>query len=274
MSTTLRKAALVGVVLAGAVGSSAQAAHERLVRVYGDLATAERVAVIVPGSDTTIATFENSVRRPGGAARALLAEAARLSPGAKVAVIAWLGYDSPAMLSVNAVTRGAAEEGAVALRRDLAALGARTTAPVTLICHSYGSAVCAGATGGSNTGGSNTGESNTGESNTGESGTGGSDTGGAGSRVTDLAVVGSPGLDLPAGTRVWAGRMTNDPVRLVPHVKLGPFGLGDDPMDPASGARIFATGAGGHSDYFRPGTASLRNLALITLGRVREVSRG
>ena len=37
---------------------------DRIIRVYGDLRTAERVAVIVPGTDTTAATFDGGRVRP------------------------------------------------------------------------------------------------------------------------------------------------------------------------------------------------------------------
>ncbi|WP_433256276.1 alpha/beta hydrolase [Streptosporangium sp. CA-135522] len=50
--------------------------------------------------------------------------------------------------------------------------------------------------------------------------------------------------------------------------------FGADPADPVFGSRLFAAGAGGHSDYFQPGGESLRNLTLIALGRTGEVSRG
>jgi hypothetical protein len=71
---------------------------------------------------------------------------------------------------------------------------------------------------------------------------------------------------------VWAGLGGNDWVRFVPKITLGPFGFGGDPMSPSFGARIFEVGPGGHSDYFTPGTPSLRNLALIALGRPEQVS--
>jgi hypothetical protein len=73
--------------------------------------------------------------------------------------------------------------------------------------------------------------------------------------------------------RLWAGLGGGDWIRFVPKVKVGPLGLGTDPMDPDYGARIFEVGPGGHSDYFRPGTPSLRNLTLIALGRPDEVTR-
>ena len=39
------------------------------------------------------------------------------------------------------------------------------------------------------------------------------------------------------------------------------------------GARIFATGAGGHSGYLDPGSVSLRNLTYIALGDPAAVTR-
>ncbi|GAA3069067.1 alpha/beta hydrolase [Streptosporangium carneum] len=222
---------------------------DRIVRVYGDLRTAERVAVIVPGADTTSATFEGGRAKPystpGGGALALLAEARALDPGARLAVVAWLGYDSPATVSLGVATEEAAEAGAVELRRYLTGtLGGRR---VSLLCHSYGSVVCAKAA--------------------------------PGSGVADLAVFGSPGLGVSSaselgGVPLWAGSGGEDWMRGVPKLRLGPLGFGPDPAAPSFGARLFATGSAGHSDYLRPGGESLRNLTLIALGRTGEVSRG
>ena len=50
--------------------------------VIGNLATATRVAILVPGSDTTLATFfSRGSSSPGGGAEALATEAHRLDPG-------------------------------------------------------------------------------------------------------------------------------------------------------------------------------------------------
>ncbi|MBK6019539.1 hypothetical protein JHN45_52020, partial [Streptomyces sp. MBT53] len=43
-------------------------------------------------------------------------------------------------------------------------------------------------------------------------------------------------------------------------------------VSPEFGARVFAAGDGGHSDYFSPGSASLANLARIVLGETTEVT--
>lgn len=223
----------------------------RAVEVVGDLATARRVAVVVPGADTTPATFDSrGTASPGGGARALYDEARRLSPGAHLAVLAWLGYDTPATVSLDVLTAGRADQGARALRPLVSWLGTRG-AGVALLCHSYGTVVCGRAAGKRELAGD----------------------------VTDLAVFGSPGLTvssasgLHTGARLWAGRASGDWMRYVPKVRVLGAGFGADPAAPGFGARRFATGGGGHSDYLSPGGVSLRNLALIALGRTAEVAR-
>ena len=210
------------------------------VEVIGNLAQATRVAVIVPGSDTTLATFDSrGTASPGGAAAALAKEARELDPRAHLAVIAWLGYAAPATLSPGVLTSGDAGQGAAALRTFTGDL-VRDGRQVALICHSYGSVVCGLAA--------------------------------SNLPVTDIAVVGSPGMDaasavaLHTTARVWAGRGTSDWIRYAPHVEFLGLGFGPDPMNPAFGARIFDAGSGGHSGYFRPGSISLRNLAYVALG--------
>ncbi len=217
------------------------------VEVVGDLATATRVAILVPGSDTTLASFDTrQTASPQGGAVALAAQARRLDPGTRLAVIAWLGYATPRTLSPAVLTSGDAERGARALRPlvdDLASRGRR----VALICHSYGSVVCGLAA--------------------------------AHLPVTDIAFVGSPGTDassaraLHTQARVWAGRGASDWIGSVPHVHLLGLGFGQNPLAPGYGARIFACGPGGHSGYFRPGGIALRNLAYIALGDPAGVTR-
>ena len=110
--------------------------------VIGNLATATRVAILVPGSDTTLATFfSRGSSSPGGGAEALATEAHQLAPGAQLAIIAWLGYPAPATLSPGVMTSGDASQGAQALRPLVTAL-ARHGDQVALLCHSYGSVVC------------------------------------------------------------------------------------------------------------------------------------
>jgi hypothetical protein len=214
--------------------------------VIGNLATATRVAVLVPGSDTTLATFfSRGASSPGGGVLALAAEARSLEPRARLAIIAWLGYPAPAMLSPGVLTSGDAGLGAQALRPLVVAL-ARHGDQVALLCHSYGSVVCGLAA--------------------------------PHLPVTDIAVFGSPGMDassvasLETKARVWAGLESSDPIRFVPNIQLLGLGFGADPMSPGFGARIFATGDGGHSGYLDPGTVSLRNLTHIALGDAAAVT--
>ncbi|MBN6054230.1 hypothetical protein JYK22_19970 [Nonomuraea sp. RK-328] len=209
----------------------------RAVEVFGDLARARRVAVLVPGSDTGLDTYGR-----------LLAGARRLRAalGENAAVIAWLGYRTPATLSAEVLTGARAEEGASALRGFVRTLrGLRPDARIALLCHSYGSVVCGRAA--------------------------------PGVDVADIVLFGSAGVgvDTVAALRtratVWAGRASGDWVAAVPHTRIVlPFatlGFGADPVAPGFGARVFAAGDGGHSDYLRDGSPSLANLAAIVSGR-------
>src|SRR5690348_3729048 len=110
--------------------------------VIGDLATAHRVAIVVPGSDTDLTTFfSRGPESPGGAAEALAAEARKLDPGEKLAIIAWLGYPTPAMLSPSVMTSGDAGQGAQALKPRVTALAKHGT-QVARLCHGSGSLFC------------------------------------------------------------------------------------------------------------------------------------
>ncbi|WTW96011.1 alpha/beta hydrolase family protein [Streptomycetaceae bacterium NBC_01309] len=217
------------------------------VEVFGDLARAERIAVVVPGADGRVTNFD-SRKFAGGSARALADQMRAEAPGTDVAVVAWLGYAAPASLSPAVLTEGRAVGGSHRLEGLVAEL--RTLNPaasVGLLCHSYGTVVCAKAA--------------------------------DGPPVDDIAFFGSPGTgvdaaeDLGTTARVWAGRGSHDWIQLVPHARLFGFGFGADPVSGDYGARVFDAGSAGHSDYFKPGTASLRNLALIALGRESEVAR-
>ena len=143
------------------------------VEVFGNLATATRVAIIVPGSDTSLATFDSrGTASPEGAARALTAQARTLDPHARLAVIAWLGYKTPSTFSPAVMTSGDAGQGADALRPFVDDL-VRHGHQVALLCHSYGSVLCGLAA--------------------------------AHLPVTDIAVYGSPGMDASSvGALVWS----------------------------------------------------------------------
>ncbi|MGP3998625.1 alpha/beta hydrolase [Streptomyces sp. 8N706] len=229
------------------------------VEVIGDLAHADRVAVVVPGSDTTIDTFDRLGTRYAslnGGARALYAQMRRTAPDTEVAVVAWLGYHAPRTMSRDVVTTARAEEGGRQLRKLVERVrDANPTASAALLCHSYGSVVCGSAIAGSP---------------------------GRIPALSGIAVFGSPGMgvrsvsELHSEVPVWAGRGTDDWIREVPNTEVSllgrTIGFGTDPTSRQFGARHFAAGSGGHSDYLRSGTLALRNLSLIALGRGAEVS--
>ncbi|MGH3389533.1 MAG: alpha/beta hydrolase [Actinomadura sp.] len=224
----------------------------RAVEVIGDLAAARRVVVLVPGADTTLTTFDTHGGKPysapGGDARALYDEAARLSAHPGLAVVAWLGYRPPTTMRPDAVTDERADAGAAALRRFVAGVGrVNPAARTALFCHSYGSVVCGEAA--------------------------------RGLPTTEIVAFGSPGMSSPSGAalgtraRIWAGRGTGDWTRLLPHLRVWGMGHGADPVSRTFGARVFDAGNAGHSDYLRPDSLSLRNLTLIALDRDVEVTR-
>ncbi|MGW1882283.1 alpha/beta hydrolase [Streptomyces sp. NPDC001970] len=211
----------------------------RAAEVFGDLSVAGRIAVLVPGSDTGLDRYE---RFRAGAA------SLRQELGERAAVVAWLGYRPPATLSLTALTPGRADDGASELRRFVK--GLRAVAPsvrISLLCHSYGSVVCARAA--------------------------------SGLDVTDIVLYGSPGTgaghvgQLHSRATVWAGRSAADWIADAPHVRLrlpvATVGFGTDPVSEEFGARVFDAGEGGHSDYLKPGSVPLRSIARIVRGRDR-----
>ncbi|MCW7945894.1 hypothetical protein AAW14_28835 [Streptomyces hygroscopicus] len=214
----------------------------RSVEVFGNLSRAERLAVLVPGAGISV---DNYWRLRKGAL-ALLGQL-----GDRTAVVAWLGYRTPVTVSVPAATSGRAEVAASELRVFLAALGElRPTARTSLVCHSYGTVVCAHAA--------------------------------SGLRIADIVLYGSPGTGydnvaaLHTRATVWAARSSGDWVANVPHTRLRlPFvtvGFGTDPVSREFGARVFAAGVGTHSDYLKPGSEPLRNIARIVNGQNPEAS--
>ncbi|GAA2930174.1 MULTISPECIES: alpha/beta hydrolase [Streptomycetaceae] len=219
--------------------------------VFGDLDRARRVSVVVPGVDTNLLTLERTGRRknaaPVGMAQSLYAAERAAGPGSRTAVIAWADYTAPAGIGMDAALGRLAAEGAVRLNALVGALPG--TSSVSLFCHSYGSVLCGVAARG------------------------------LPSRVSDIAVAGSPGMraDSAAGlhtrARVWAMRDGDDWIEDVPNMAVGGLGHGADPVDPGFGARIVsASGAIGHSGYFEPGTTSLSNFAAIGVGAYDSVS--
>ncbi|MGW1894599.1 alpha/beta hydrolase [Streptomyces sp. NPDC002004] len=231
------------------------------VEVLGNLARADRISVIVPGSDTTVDTFDQlgtTYASLNGGARALYAEERRLAPKKHIAVVAWYGYHAPRTMSRDIAVAGRADDGGRRLRSLLATLHrVDPGAPVAMLCHSYGSVVCGKALRGMDAD--------------------------AAYAPSDAVVFGSPGLgvnsraELHTRIPLWAGRGATDWITRVPNVSVDVMGerigFGADPVSPSFGARHFPAGLLGHSDYLRPGGLALKNIARIALGRGSEVTR-
>ncbi|WP_328913364.1 MULTISPECIES: alpha/beta hydrolase [unclassified Streptomyces] len=217
----------------------------RVAEVLGDLDTATRISLVVPGVDTDILNFERPAKpytAPVGMARALYGAERHDEPRARTAVIAWADYTTPNGIGLEASTGTLAARGAVRLEALLTSLPRH--AEVSLFCHSYGSVLCGVAAPDLPRG-----------------------------RVADIAVFGSPGMrarhaaDLHTSAHVWAARDDNDWISDVPHLEFAGLGHGADPVSDSFGARVTSSaGASGHAGYFAPGTASLANFARIALG--------
>ncbi len=208
----------------------------RIAQVYGDLATADHVAVVVPGMNNELNNFS------GANAARLQQQADQFSPG-EVATIMWLGYDTPEGLT--ALGGGAADPGARDLPGFVNGISAArgTNLHTTVVAHSYGSLV-------------------TGKSMEHE-----------GLQVDDVAFIGSPGVgagsvdELTDGsTHIFAGVANSDFVG-------GSGWHGPPPTAESFGATEFHTGdISGHSSYFNEGSESLSNLGLIVAGHPDEVN--
>lgn len=210
--------------------------------VVGDLASAARIAVLVPGVDTTLANVTKQVS---------WARQLHDASEGRVAVIAWLGYDAPKGAGRAAIRSERAVAGAAALERFVAGLVAQCPqATIAVIGHSYGSLVMARAA---------------------------ARLPGA---VTDLVAIGSPGLDvdraaeLRTSARLWAGSTDGDWTLWIPDVRVLGIGHGVNPSRRWFGALpLDVSDADGHDGYFAPGTASLRSLATVaSLGAGRIVT--
>jgi pimeloyl-ACP methyl ester carboxylesterase len=157
-----------------------------------------------------------------------------------VAVIAWLGYDTPDLLGApfDAGVSGAARDLAAFVR----SLGLDTSVTTTVVAHSYGSLV----------------------------------TGVAlrdfGLDVDRVVVLGSPGMDVSRASELHLGATDLYALRAPFDVVSWSEHFGRDPSDPRFGATRLATGTGdhapsGHSSYFDSGTVSLHNIAAVVAGR-------
>jgi Alpha/beta hydrolase len=222
--------------------------------VIGDLSTADYVSYLIPGMfftvDGQIVDWANSAQYFYDSEKTWLKKLKAAKPDAvnsSVAVVAWLGYQTPGIVNVASLEQ--ARIGRDAIAGSLQGLQAlrKVNEPFTsVIAHSYGSTAAMMALTDYNI------------------------------TVDALAVVGSAGSDAKTAAdlnvrnnNVYAGEAAWDPV---PNSAY----FGSDPGSTQFGARVFGTGGGvdpithhtlggssGHNEYFGVGTESMRNLALI-----------
>lgn len=89
--------------------------------VFGDLAHADRVAVLVPGSDTSLDTYAR-LRTAAASLHHRLTRTA--TPDTRTAVVAWLGYRTPGTVSTAVTTTARADEAAPRLGSSCTSCGA------------------------------------------------------------------------------------------------------------------------------------------------------
>ncbi len=221
---------------------------------FGNPDTAKNVAVCVPGTTATLEKDGFDLDRAANL------KGQMDSGGSGNAVIQWLGYDAPdSLLGSQVISARDADDGAPRLVADVdgyraAAEQAGNHQHLTVIGHSYGSTVVGKA-------------------------------GMHGLAADDIVFVGSPGVgassadQLSAGAEhVWAGATRHDPVvQATQGSWFTEDGSARGPYDSSFGAHQFGavdnswTG-NAHSEYYEPGSESLRNLGDITTGRYGQVS--
>jgi hypothetical protein len=228
--------------------------------VLGDLRTADYVSYLVPGMFFSI---ENQMSDWTDAAARLYEE--QLSwlelfgeSSSTVATVAWIGYQTPNLTNVGGI--GLAEEGRDSLANAIEGLQSVRGANqpyLTVVAHSYGSTAALLALAEYDF------------------------------EIDALAMVGSPGspaksvdeLNVRDGN-VWVGEAAWDPI---PNSAY----FGSDPGSASYGAQTMGVGGGvdiitkevllassGHNEYFSAGTESMRNFALISIGKGEYVTDG
>lgn len=231
---------------------------DRAAIAIGDVQTAAYVDFLVPGMYFTVADQMVDWTNTAAAIQAEQQQWLRhFGDHRPSAVISWIGYKTPNVFTVASF--GLAQIGAARLTDAVNGLrAARTSAPYTaILAHSYGATAALLALQ-------------------------------AHAFSADaLAMVGAPGspaqsvrqLSVPAhevfvGQAVWDGVATSgffgsDPA--APSYGATPLGTSGG-VDPLSHRRLVA--AVGHNGYFTPGSEAMRNLALIGIGRGRDVTAG
>ena len=236
---------------------AADGADAQAIVAIGDPDAADNVAVFVPGTTSDVAGIGGNIDRMAD----LQAQARPIPGSGETSAIVWLGYDAPDSIFPDALGAGYAKDGAGDLRDFTLGLRESHQGPdarVTVIGHSYGSTVVGTADA----------------------------LAGQGLAVDDIIAMGSPGMGYESAERqgwfdsalvddvsdmhigadhFWAGAASDD---VVSYTEVH----GNSPVDWSfGGQRITTEGASGHSDYWNPGTESLRNQAYIVTGNYEQV---
>ncbi|WP_432870168.1 alpha/beta hydrolase [Microbispora rosea] len=204
----------------------------RVAEVFGDLAKAEHVAVMVPGITNRLDNYDSIAND----AVALLKDRASGKELPDSAVITWLGYDTPEF--GDSVLPAKAEVGAPALHSFRAGLETAKGAKLALFAHSYGTLLSSKALQ-------------------------------EGTPFDSVVFMGSPGLGptiksaadlkLRPGTQVFAMRAPGDWVSYTE-------AHGSDPAEMADIRRLATGRSSGHSEYYTPKNTGLENLQTILTG--------
>lgn len=221
---------------------------------FGNPDTADHLAVLVPGTGTSV-----SSGFPVDSAADLRLQMDSAGSGQN-ATIAWLGYDAPDSLADLDVAQSEnARDGGATLVSDVdgyraAAEAAGNHQHVTVIGHSYGSTTVGYASM-------------------------------DGLAADDVAFIGSPGVGAshvdqlaPGAGHVWAGAAEHDPVVQLTQGEWFTDGPSSTSVyDEEFGATVFGTPDGGgiagaHSSYYEPGSESLSNLGNIATGNYDQVT--
>lgn len=227
----------------------------RAVIVIGDLDTADYVSYLVPGMyfsvQQQIQDWTDTAADVAAEQQRWLQQAPISERDMRVATIAWLGYQTPDLLNVGGLEL--AESGADALEKSWAGIRASRADHepyLSVLAHSYGSTAALVAL----------------ERRAGQ--------------IDALALIGSPGSASQnarelgvKNDNVFVGEAEWDPIVNTAFYGSDPgsasygavrIGVGGS-IDPLTGQALGASV--GHNAYFAPGSESLRNLALIGIGR-------
>jgi pimeloyl-ACP methyl ester carboxylesterase len=211
--------------------------------LFGDLETAEHVAVFIPG----VGDGSNLCEEWIPDARNLY------EASTSTAVVLWKGYDNPPDVLAAAAGSIQCTDDLATAAHDLtdfvASLGLEPEQSLTLIAHSFGSIVAGAALAD------------------------------AGLVVTDVVVAGSPGMTVEGlrqlhleQSHFFAEQAPGDVI-----AELGVFGA--EPASPRFGGTRMSTNApdhppvAAHSRYFEPGSEALENMADVITGHYSDILR-